>query len=178
MANDLIVLAMHGAPPMDFPQRELAEFMGLHARVELADPAGVPAALRARAEELERRVRDWPRTASNDPFWAASQELGRELQAVTGSPVLVGFNEFCAPDLEATFDVAARERPHRVVVVTPMLTRGGAHADTDIPAAIARAQAAHPDIRFVYAWPYEMTTVARFLAEQVTRVAAVAEGPG
>jgi sirohydrochlorin cobaltochelatase len=164
MPHDLIVLAMHGAPPRDFPDRELAEFMGLHARVEHADPATVPPPMRARAEELERQVKAWRRTPDNDPFWAASLDLGRQLEAATGCRVLVGFNEFCAPDLEAAFDEAAAASPGRVIVVTPMLTRGGGHAELDIPAAIARAQTAHPAVAFVYAWPYDVASVAAFLA--------------
>jgi sirohydrochlorin cobaltochelatase len=169
MPNDLIVLAMHGAPPRDFPERELAEFMGLHARVEHADPATVPPPMRARAEELERRVKEWPRTTKNDPFWAASLELGRQLEAATGCRVLVGFNEFCAPDLAAVFAEAAAASPGRVVVVTPMLTQGGGHAELDIPAAIARARAAHPAVPYVYAWPYDATAVAHFIANHLAR---------
>ncbi len=167
MPDDLIVLAMHGAPPADFPERELAEFMGLHARVEHGGSAAVPPPMRARAEELEQRVKDWPRSARNDPFWAASQDLGRLLAAATRCRVLVGFNEFCAPDLEQVFHEAAAAAPGRVIVVTPMLTKGGGHAELDIPAAIARAQAAHPSVPFVYAWPYDMASVATFLAEQL-----------
>jgi sirohydrochlorin cobaltochelatase len=168
MPNDLIVLAMHGAPPRDFPAREMAEFMGLHARLEHADAGAVPPPVRARAADLERRVREWPRTPSNDPFWAASHELGRHLAEATGRCVLVGFNEFCAPDLDATLDLAVAGQTARVIVVTPMLTRGGGHAEADIPAAIARARDRHPHVAFVYAWPYDMAVVARFLAERVT----------
>ncbi len=167
MTNEVIVLAMHGAPPRDFPERELAEFMGLHARVEHADRSAVPPPMLARAEELERRVKEWPRTPENDPFWAASRELARQLAAATGRRVLVGFNEFCAPDLETVLHEAADASPGRVVVVTPMLTQGGGHAEVDIPAAIARAQAAHPAVAFVYAWPYDVTRVAQFMARQV-----------
>jgi sirohydrochlorin cobaltochelatase len=141
--------------------------MGLHARVEHADPATVRPPVRARAEELEQRLKEWPRTAENDPFWAASRELGRQLEAATGCRVLVGFNEFCAPDLETVFDEAAAASPPRVVVVTPMLTPGGGHAEVDIPAAVAKAQAAHPAVPFVYAWPYDVASVAAFLAEHL-----------
>ncbi len=169
MPSDLIVLAMHGAPPSDFPERELWEFMGLHARIEHAGPAAVPPPLAAREAELGREVKEWPRNAGNDPFWAASRELGRQLEARTGCRVLVGFNEFCAPDLERVFDEAAASSPARVIVVTPMLTKGGGHAERDIPEAIARAQARHPHVRFVYAWPYDTAAVAQFLAGQVEK---------
>jgi len=165
MAN-LIVLAVHGAPPNDFPPAEMAEFSALHARIEHGDPSAVPEPLRRRAAQLEARLRDWPRHAGNDPFWAASHELGAHLGSLTGCDVLVGFNEFCAPGLDEVLESAAA-RSTRVVVVTPMLTRGGEHAVRDIPAAISRAKAAHPDVSFTYAWPYDMAEVARFLATRV-----------
>jgi sirohydrochlorin cobaltochelatase len=165
MAN-LIVLAVHGAPPNDFPPAEMAEFSALHARIEHGDPSAVPEPLRRRAAQLEARLRDWPRHAGNDPFWAASHELGAHLGSLTGCDVLVGFNEFCAPGLDEVLEMAAA-RGARVTVVTPMLTRGGSHAEQDIPTAIGRARAAHPDVSFAYAWPYDMAEVARFLAARV-----------
>ncbi len=169
MAEDVIVLAVHGAPPRDFPPGDLVEFFALHARLEHARGLPVPDALRARAEDLEGRMRAWPRTPENDPFWAASHQLAAELHALVGSPVMVGFNEFCDPALEGVLHAAAGERPDRVVVVTPMLTRGGEHAELDIPAAIAHVQAAHPDVPIVYAWPYATDDVARFLAGHLAK---------
>jgi hypothetical protein len=35
----IVVLAMHGAPPNGFPKRELAEWFGLHGRMEHAGDA-------------------------------------------------------------------------------------------------------------------------------------------
>jgi sirohydrochlorin cobaltochelatase len=167
-AVDVIVLAMHGAPPRDFPPAEMGEFHALHARLEHGrDP--LPDAVRQRAELLERRMRAWPRTADNDPFWAASRDIGRRLAETTGSRVVVGFNEFCGPDLDQALAEAAASAPARVLVITPMLTRGGGHAEVDIPAAVARAQAAFPDVPFVYVWPHDVADVARFLADRLRK---------
>lgn len=164
-----IVLAMHGAPPVDMPPGEVAELMGLHARL-----AGVQGpqrdALQRRYDELDARTRSWPRSAENDPFWAASQSLGEALARTTGSKVIVGFNEFCAPRLGEALDRAASETeaPHRrVVVVTPMMTRGGEHAEAEIPAEVQAARARHPGVELVYAWPFDVDDVARFLARQI-----------
>ncbi len=56
----VIVLAMHGAPPNDFPERETAELFGLHARLEHAhEPER--AALEHRHAELDAKMRAWPR---------------------------------------------------------------------------------------------------------------------
>lgn len=163
----LLLLAMHGAPPNDFPPHEMAEMLGLHARLErTAGPER--AALESRYAPLEAKMRAWPRTAQNDPFHAASCELAAQLAEVSGLETLVGFNEFCAPDLDEALHQAA-VRAGRIVVVTPMMTRGGEHAEADIPAAIYRAQGRHPEVAFLYAWPFAAADVARFLAGQVGR---------
>ena len=123
-----------------------------------------------RHDELEAKVRNWPRTAQNDPFHAASLELGAQLGAETGSDVLVGFNEFCSPSLDEALDQAAGRRPDRIIVVTPMMTRGGEHADVDIPAAIERCRSRHPGLSISYAWPFDTEEVARFLASQMAQL--------
>ena len=171
--HDAVVLAMHGAPPKDFPADEMEEYFSLHHRLERAG-ARAAAAWRDRARELETRMRRWPRTAVNDPFWAASADLARHLADTTGAAVFVGFNEFCGPSVEEAIDEAAAGRPAQVVVVTPMLTRGGEHAEADIPAAIERARARHPAVSIVYAWPFDPAAVARFLAARITQVGFVA----
>ncbi len=159
-----IVLAMHGVPPSDFPRRELDEFFGLHARFEHGGANNGPAW--ERYAELERKMREWPRTEGNDPYHAASQGLARELGRVTGCEVVVGFNEFCAPGLDAALDRAVA-LAQTVLVVTPMMTQGGEHSERDIPSAIGRARARHPGRRIVYAWPFPVADVAAFLAAQV-----------
>lgn len=170
MSTTRIVLAMHGAPSIDFPGDELAEFFGLHMRLEHGAPGGEQRThLEARYAELEEKVRTWPRTPQNDPFHAASLELAGHLEEATGSRVVVGFNEFCAPTLGEALAQATGEA-QRVVVVTPMMTRGGEHSERDIPAAVARARARHPEVEFVYAWPFDSADVAGFLAEQIERL--------
>lgn len=161
-----IVLAMHGAPPNDFPRQEVAELFALHGRLEHA--AGPErAALERRFDELHAKMRAWPRTAENDRFWAASLEMAQALRRETGHSVVVGFNEFCAPSLDEALDEAAAQGARQIVVLTPMMTRGGEHAEADIPAAIHRAQERHPQVRFEYAWPFPTDEIARFLAAQV-----------
>jgi len=162
----IIVLVMHGVPPNDFPKREMGELFSLHARME--GVAGVErAALERRRLELDAKMRAWPRTAQNDPFYAASQELGAHLSEATGCEVIVGFNEFCAPSLDDALDHAIARGAEKVIVVTPMMTRGGEHAEVDIPAAVKTAQAQHPEIPIVYAWPFRVSEVASFLAAHI-----------
>ncbi len=166
--EQIVVLAMHGAPPLDFPREEIAEWFGLHSRLEQA-VGPQREGLERRHAELEAKMRAWPRTLQNDPFWAASLELGRHLSQAAGCQVLVGFNEFCSPSLDEVLEQAASRGLDQVVVVTPMMTRGGEHSEVDIPAAIRRAHERHPDQAIQYVWPFEMAEVARFLAAQIEK---------
>ena len=166
MLRTVIVLAMHGAPPNDFPQRELGELFGLHARLDHTH-GPERAMLERRYAELDAKMRAWPRTVQNDPFYVGSQELAGELARMTACPVIVGFNEFCAPSLDEAFDRAVEQGADRIIVVTPMVTRGGEHSEVDIPTAVRRAQERHPQTPFLYAWPFEASEVAQFLAAQI-----------
>ncbi len=164
----VIVLAMHGAPPKQVSQREVVELVGLHQALEHA-PAFVRAALERRHRHLDAKIRAWPRTVHNDPFWAGSQELAEQLRSASGLDVIVGFNEFCAPTLDAALDQAAKQA-EQVIVVTPMMTRGGEHSEIEIPNSVKRAQERHPAVTFQYAWPLDISEVARFLAAQIARL--------
>jgi sirohydrochlorin cobaltochelatase len=50
-----------------------------------------------------------------------------------------------------------------------MMTRGGEHAEVDIPAAIDRSRERHPGISIQYAWPFDTTEIADFLASQIQK---------
>lgn len=170
-----IVLAMHGVPPHDFSRPELLELLGWHARLTHAD--GLErAALESRHADLDAKVRAWPRTAENDPFYVGSLDLAAHLRQATSQDVIVGFNEFCAPSLDEALDQAAARGATQVVVVTPMVTPGGEHSEMDIPAAIRRAQERHPGNSFSYAWPFDPAAVAQFLAAQVAQFARARRG--
>ena len=161
-----IVLAMHGAPPRDSPHGETAEMFGLHARLHGAH-GPEREALARRHDEIEARMREWPRTAENDPFWAASIDMAEHLERETGLRVVAGFNEFCGPTIEEAVNALVKGGAQRVVVTTPMMTRGGEHSERDIPAALQRSRDANPGVDIVFAWPFDMADVARFLADHV-----------
>jgi sirohydrochlorin cobaltochelatase len=166
--NTIIVLAMHGAPPSDFPKQELAEYFRLHAQFEHG--GGMPQEkLLPRYKELEQRIRRSPRTAENDPFYMGSMDLALNLRQATNMNIMLGFNEFCAPSLDEALQAGARSGAERVIVVTPMLTRGGEHAEKDIPASIERARQEHPGIEFIYAWPFPLAEIIRFLSDHLNK---------
>jgi sirohydrochlorin cobaltochelatase len=158
---------MHGAPPLDFPKDELSEFLGLHSRLGHGGGASQENRRRRHAE-LEAKIRGWPRTGKNDPFYAGSTELAEHLRRESGLEVIVGFNEFCAPSLAEALDQAAGAA-QKILVITPMMTRGGEHSAVDIPEAIRAAQKEHPSEEFIYAWPFPTQDIARFLSDQVSR---------
>jgi len=197
----VIVLGMHGTPPSDFPRDEMAEFFGGggghdhgdghdghdhgghegqegHSHNGHAMQQGGPEQdeirrqqRRKRKAELAAKMRAWPRTPANDPFHAGSFELADYLSWASGHDVVVGFNEFCDPTIEAALDQAVELGADKIVVITPMMTRGGEHSESDIPSAVQRSQTLHPNVEMVYAWPFEITSVAQFLASQVKRFA-------
>jgi sirohydrochlorin cobaltochelatase len=165
----IIVLVMHGVPPNNFPEKDTAELFGLQVRLKRATGAE-RMALGHRLQELDAKMRKWPRTAQNDPFYAGSLELAANLSRVTGLEVIVGFNEFCAPRLVDALNEAVAREPEKIIVVTPMMTRGGEHSEVDIPAAVQKVQAEHPEIPILFVWPFKVSEVANFLAAQIANV--------
>jgi sirohydrochlorin ferrochelatase len=93
------------------------------------------------------------------------------LNRESGIELILGFNEFCGPSLDEALASAVERGADRVIVVTPMLTRGGGHAERDIPAGMARARAAFAGVEFVYAWPFDEEAVVRLLADRIRSAA-------
>ena len=116
-------------------------------------------------------MRNWPRNEQNDPFHVASQELAAHLSEVSGYEVIVGYNEFCAPSFDEALQSAKNKGATKIIVATPMMTRGGEHAEKDIPAKIEEFSTRYPKIEIVYAWPFDTMQVARFLSEHISRFA-------
>ena len=73
--------------------------------------------------------------------------MAHSLEKETGYPVWVGYNEFCAPSLEDALKDAASQVPGGPSIITPVLTRGGEHAEHDIPLAIQKARSFIPECR-------------------------------
>ena len=161
----VIVLAMHGEPPNDFPRDEFASFFALHARLHYAGAADDD--LHHRYAVLDAKMRGWARTAENDPFYVASQQMAKQLRETTGLEVVVGFNQFCGPTVEQAIEKAVARKAENIVVITPMMTPGGIHAEIQIPAAVKQAQERHSGVSIRYAWPFDLSEVAEFLAKRI-----------
>ncbi|MBP9733696.1 MAG: CbiX/SirB N-terminal domain-containing protein [Candidatus Omnitrophica bacterium] len=164
----ILVLAMHGMTPKDYPLEEKREFLKLHSQ---ADSGGLTAEQRVRHDALDLKMRKWQRTPQNDPYHTAATEIAAEMQRSSGNEVILGYNEFCWPSLQEAFSMAAQKNASRVVIVTAMMTRGGNHAEEEIPAEIEEARKKFPNIQFEYAWPFSASLIANFLTEHVGQTA-------
>ena len=133
----IIILAVHGAPPLDFPKSEVAKLMSMNSQMENAIGSELDR-LKRQYNELDNKIRRWPRDASNDPFQVGSQEIAAQLSQATGHQVILGYNEFCAPSLDEALDQAVDQGAEEIIVTTPMMTRGGGHAESEIPSVIKR----------------------------------------
>jgi sirohydrochlorin cobaltochelatase len=83
--------------------------------------------------------------------------------------VIVGYNEFCAPGINEALQEAVDRSANKIIVATTMMTRGGEHAEKDIPLHISEFRKLYPDIEIIYAWPFDKDKVAHFLSEQISR---------
>lgn len=164
----VLILTMHGIPPKDFPRREIGEYFSLHTQMENS-PQRMDEAARQRYAELNHKMRSFPRTPENDPFYFSSQDMARLLAAETGYETLFCFNEFCNPTLAAAVASAVAGGAQRVLVLTPMMTRGGEHAEKDIPDELETLRSSYPNLEIKYAWPFDPAEITRFLAGQVKR---------
>lgn len=161
--KDVIVMAMHGGIPHDFPHEEMMVlYSGDCLKKGMSDSQ--LDSLEAVRHAIEEKMKDWPRTEENDSYYFGSQRLGEALAHATGTTVLTCFNEYCAPDVPTAIDSAVALGATRVFVVTPMMTPGGGHSERDIPSSITAAQGSYPQIPIVYAWPFEVDAIAEFLA--------------
>lgn len=166
----IVVLAMHGMPPVDFPKEELAEFFRLHAIMETGKSGDLKLS-QDRYAFLDDKIRNWPRSEQNDAFYAASWGLAGHLSQESGCEVVVGYNEFCTPTIDEALQSAAGKNADRIIVVTPMMTRGGKHSEKDIAATVDRFRRVHPKIETIYAWPFDTAQVAKFLSDHISHFA-------
>lgn len=154
-----ICIAAHGAPPTDYPPERFREFMALSAQHHAgSDGEGI--------HELDAQMRAWPRTADNDPYAAGVAKVASKVRVRGYDLVEIGYNEFCAPTVDAAIDRLVTAGAARVVVVSTMLISGGSHAEIDIAASVTRARRAHPSTVIVYAWPYDPDAVAGLYVAQ------------
>ncbi|MBI3553712.1 MAG: CbiX/SirB N-terminal domain-containing protein [Elusimicrobia bacterium] len=164
-ATKWVILVGHGGIPTDCPPGLVGDFKRLEASSK-----GKPS---KELLEADARLRNWPRTAKNDPYKLGLESVAESLRRrLPGHRVLEAYNEFCAPSLETAFEEAVEGGAQQVTVISTMFTRGGSHSESEIPAIVSRLEKRYPKILVRNTWPFDLDAVARFMAGEVERVEA------
>lgn len=172
MSKEAVVLIGHGGTATDTPKALIGELK----RLEGERQARRETKMSAREAELDKQVREWPRTKDNDAYKAGVEEIASALAPKLGGRKLVtAYNEFCAPSVEAAIESLVGEGFTRVVLISTMFTRGGIHAECEIPGIVIEARKNHPGVVVEYAWPFDAGYIADFLAGQLERALPAAK---
>lgn len=161
---EAIILVGHGGLPSDAPGQLVSELKGLEAARRAR---GVPE-MGAREAELDEMIREWPRTKETDPYKFGLETLLDELRPkLHGRKVVEAYNEFCKPSVEDAIARLVDEGASRITLLTTMFTRGGSHAEFEIPETVEHARTRHTGVEIEYVWPFDLSRVAHFLASHV-----------
>jgi sirohydrochlorin cobaltochelatase len=167
--KEAVILIGHGSAATDTPRHLVAELK----RLEGERNARRETVMSAREAELDKQVREWPRTPDNDAYKAGVEEIARALAPKLGGRMLVtAYNEFCAPSVEDAIEALVREGFKSVTLISTMYTRGGVHAECEIPGIVTEARKKHPGVTIEYAWPFDPDFLADFLSAQLSRRSA------
>jgi len=166
--NTIIVIAMQGTPPRGFPQQEVAELFTLQTKLARTYDSEREL-LKRRCAELDTKIRKWPRTEHDDPIVATSHHLSVMIKQVTGHEVIAAFSEYISPNVDEAIDLAVKMGADKVVVTSTIMACAGTKTEVDIAVALEQAQVENTGIQVVYAWPYEISEVARFLTSHLAR---------
>jgi cobalt/nickel transport system ATP-binding protein len=104
--------------------------------------------------------------------------LGRHIRAAAGDlDVEFGFIEMAEPLVDTAIDTLAARGPREVVSV-PLVLLAAGHLKNDGPAALARARARHPGVRFHMGRDLGIDPVVLAVCEDRIRAAIGADDPG
>jgi len=157
-----IVLIGHGGVPTDFPRDNFNQLMSLHKNRKLDQPPSQTEI------ELEKTLREWPRSPENDPYKTGLEELADQLRTQVGDQILAtAYNEFCQPTIAQAVEGLIKNGVTNIVLLTTMITPGGSHAEKEIPVEVKKLKAKHSKIEIKYAWPFDMSKVAKMLKAQI-----------
>ncbi|TLY23953.1 MAG: hypothetical protein E6K66_06235 [Nitrospirae bacterium] len=160
-----VILVGHGGIPNGCPQELVTKLKRLEAQRRAAKMPPSPEEI-----ELDRKIRQWPRTQETDPYQSGLESVAAQLRANLGEVLFaVAYNEFCAPTLEDSVKELIKKGATQITVTTTMFTPGGSHSEVEIPEILERLRKQYPDIVLRYAWPFDLLMVAKLLREQVAR---------
>lgn len=129
----------------------------------------IPTDFTGKRDESEK-LRSWPRTEKNDPYWAGVHKVADQIKNLhPHNPLLVVFNEFCAPTLEQGIQTLIEQHQvNKIVIFSSMIMPGGSHAEKEIPEEVNRMRSKFPNKEFHYIWPYPMENLAHFFSNALT----------
>lgn len=158
-----VILVGHGGLPKDCPPDWVQRFKRLESRRKATGEAPT-----MEETDLERQIRNWPRTPENDPYHHGLLQLAARLEPlVHPAKLVVAFNEFCAPTVLDAGEQLVEEGYADITVVPSMFTPGGSHSEKEIPAILETLRDQFPGITLHYAWPFDLDRLAGFLAEHL-----------
>lgn len=158
-----VILVGHGGLPRDCPREIIQKFKQLERERKTSGQAAT-----AQERDLEKQIREWPRTPENDPYKAGLEQLAERLEPLLdGAPLMLAYNEFCAPTLEDAVANLANRGVRRITVVPTMLTPGGSHSELEIPEILDDLRVRHPSLEIRYAWPTNLDLLAGMLADHL-----------
>lgn len=158
-----VILVGHGGVPTDCPPALVSEFKRLEAAAR--------GRMTPELAEADRKLRSWPRTPETDPYKTGLETIAAALsKTLPDQRVLLAYNEFCGPSLQEAFAEAVKAGARSVTVISTMYTRGGIHSETEIPQIIDELRRLHPGVTIRYAWPFDVSAIASFLAREVEAV--------
>jgi sirohydrochlorin cobaltochelatase len=160
-----VLLVGHGGIPKDYPREFVTKLKTLEARRRASGTEPT-----AEEVELDRRIRQWPRTRETDPYRAGFEALATHLKGLLdGVHFAIAYNEFCAPTVEEALEEMIQAGITTITVVPSMLTPGGSHSEIEIPESVERLRVRFPHTDIRYAWPFDLPAVATMLATQLQR---------
>lgn len=160
-----VLLVGHGGIPKDCPRELVTKLKTLEARRRAGETEPT-----AEEVELDRRIRQWPRTPETDPYRAGFEMLATHLKGLLeGVRFALAYNEFCAPTVEEALEEMIQAGVVTITVVPSMLTPGGSHSEIEIPESLERLRVRFPHTDIRYAWPFDLPAVATMLATQLQR---------
>lgn len=158
-----VILIGHGGIPKDFSSAKVARLLSLEG---IRQRNGTD--ITEEEISLDREIRDWPRTPENEPFHfgtlAIADALRKQMPEIQ---FFVAYNEFCSPSIETATKNLINDGFNQISFISTMFTRGGIHAEFEIPEIVANLKAEYPNIELKYLWPFDSDLIAKFLALQI-----------
>ena len=158
-----VILVGHGGIPRGYP----GDLVTKLKRLEMQRRAGKQP-MSQEEQELDQKIRLWPRTPETDPYQAGLENLATHLKPLLkGAHFSTAYNEFCTPTLSEAIEQQISEGAQNITVISTMFTPGGSHSEYEIPEELAELREKHPGVTLNYAWPFDLGKVAKMLNEHI-----------